>query len=123
MIKVLRTPTARRGPQDSIGKSAMNIGNSSGTVKPIPPRPAKPAPVVIKNIPRVLKDSQQCVVWGYTLRDNSYWTKKPFYLRHGKFKAADSTDPQTWMTFDDAYAAYRRNSWDGLGRIHLPTDS
>jgi putative DNA primase/helicase len=38
--------------------------------------------------------------------------KKPFIP--GTHTLASPTDPATWRTFDEAYAAYRRGGWDGL---------
>ena len=75
-------------------------------------------PVVPQNIPAELQEGRRFVLWRYILRDGR-WTKPPFQPNG---RNADSTDPETWVTFAEVVAAYQAGGWDGIGRVHLPDD-
>ena len=53
----------------------------------------------IQNIPHELKRRPQWVLWRYETRDGKP-TKVPYNARTGY--RADSTDPATWCSFDEA---------------------
>lgn len=62
-------------------------------------------------MPSELKDTKAWLVWRYEIRDGK--KTKPPYQPNGR--PADSTDPETWSTFDDAKDAYFKGGWDGIG--------
>lgn len=73
-----------------------------------------------ESIPQELKDRPQWVVWLYESREGEKKpTKVPYNARTGR--RADSTDPRTWSTFDEALAAYEQDDWAGIGYV-LSTD-
>jgi len=77
-------------------------------------------PVVLADIPSCLKQRPQWVCWRYIERDGKP-TKCPFNARTGAM--ADSTDPGTWSTFDDAVAAWQGgNQYEGVGFVFAATD-
>jgi primase-polymerase (primpol)-like protein len=80
--------------------------------------------VIPDGIPAEMTARDQWVVWLYEWRldkaGKGTWTKPPSDPRTAKH--ADSTDPKTWVSFNDALAAYSLGGWDGIGRIHLPED-
>src|SRR4051794_23716356 len=59
---------------------------------------------LLANVPQMLRDKDQWVLWRYEDRDGK-WTKVP-YQSHAPTKRADSTDPQTWNPFGDVVRAY-----------------
>jgi len=65
-------------------------------------------------IPPVLRQLPQWVGWKYIKRDGKT-TKCPVDPR--TLGAADSTDPATWGTFDQALAAYESDSLAGVGFV------
>src|SRR5262249_30206676 len=76
-------------------------------------------------IPKELRDRAQWVVWKYR-KKNGKWTKVPFQARDPA-AAASTTDPTTWATFDEAWAAYLEwrghDGWrrvDGIGFVFSP---
>jgi putative DNA primase/helicase len=83
------------------------------------PRP-QALPVIPDGIPAELRARSQWVLWRYELRKGK-WTKPPFDVRTGG--RADSTDPKTWASFEDVWAAYQKGGWDGIGFVHLPEDN
>jgi hypothetical protein len=76
--------------------------------------------VVAEVIPAELRALPQWVVWKFRRR-MGMWTKPPSDVKTGR--AASSTDPATWATFEETLDAYRRGGWDGIGLIHLPGDN
>jgi hypothetical protein len=82
-------------------------------------RPAA-LPVVPDNIPAALKSERRWVVWKYVSEVDPdtgevEWTKPPFNARTRGL--ASTTAPKSWSTFDEAWAAYRRGGWDGVGFV------
>jgi len=67
--------------------------------------------VQLENIPDELKARPQWV---------THKKKIPFNPRTGK--AADTTDPATWGTFDEAYQAAQRRHHAGIGYVFSPDD-
>jgi hypothetical protein len=83
-----------------------------------------------KRIPAALCERPQWLVWRYSWdraakrKDTSgelgEWTKPPFSVRTGR--KASSIDPETWVPFADALAAYQGGEYDGIGFVPLPED-
>lgn len=65
-----------------------------------------------ENVPGVLKERPQWVVWRPVLRDGK-WTKIPIDAKNGKNAKSDA--PTTWATFDQALGYFQRNPWTGNG--------
>ena len=75
--------------------------------------------VDLDQIPAELKQRDQWVVWRLEERDGKQ-TKPPRTPRTGKL--ADSTDPRTWGTFDEAVQAHQCNGSAGIGFVFSPDD-
>jgi hypothetical protein len=74
--------------------------------------------VKTENIPKELIEKNQWIVWRWELRKGK-WTKPPYNPNSGK--CADSTDPNTWGTFDEVMEAlYNGEDWDGIGFMLMP---
>ncbi|GEM_PF-3421269 len=84
-------------------------------------RPSCAAPIV-EGIPEELRSLRQWVVWRYEWRLNrdgsGNWTKV-LYNPARKESRADSTEPSTWGSFEDALSRYRRepDKWAGIGFV------
>ncbi len=77
--------------------------------------------VRIENIPRCLIERPQWVCWKSIPRPNAKPTKLPFNAVKGW--NADSTDPNTWTTFEIALDAFKRNTtYAGIGYVFLEDD-
>jgi putative DNA primase/helicase len=78
-------------------------------------------PVVAEGIPPVLRKRRQWVCWKYVRRDGK-WTKTPIQAITGR--AAKSTDPTTWATFEEALAYYQahKSTIDGIGYVFAEDD-
>lgn len=74
----------------------------------------KPTALAVRfaTIPDALKAERRWVVWRYEQRAEARWAK---ILCTTAGRHAKSNDPITWTSFDDALAAYRRGSFDGIG--------
>ena len=80
--------------------------------------------VIAENIPEELRGLEQWVNWRFEERDDKL-TKVPY--TPGTVRRASSTDPTTWSTFEEAFAAYEfgfddlsdieygEPSYDGIG--------
>jgi len=79
------------------------------------PEPIKPDPT---GIPDELKQLDQWIVWKLAQRRGQKWTKPPYNPKTGK--AAKVNDPSTWATFDEAWSAYSKGGWDGIGLVLKP---
>ena len=83
-----------------------------------------PLPVVLDNIPEVLKALPQWVVWRYVAEvdpetGETDWDKPPLSAANGGF--ASSTNKKTWASFALAAEAYSRGGLDGIGFVlHAP---
>ena len=88
----------------------------------IPPKP-NTLEVRPQNIPAELRERSQWVLWRWEQRlDGSgvlKWTKPPFGL-DGSY--ADSTSLTTWTTFIQAFDAYQRDAFDGVGFVLTSRD-
>lgn len=78
---------------------------STATVTPLRPQQ--------KTIPGELKARPQWVVWRSEERDGKL-TKVPYYTPTRK---ASATDPQTWLSFEDAWRLYESARFDGIGYV------
>jgi hypothetical protein len=76
-------------------------------------------PVKPGGIPDELKRLEQWVCWDDRRRDEK-WTKVPLDPKTGR--AASSTDPATWGTFEVALDYYRRYGLAGVGFVFSPED-
>ena len=79
-----------------------------------------PLEVVPENIPEMLKELPNWVLWKYVAKVEADtgevdWDKPPFKV--GGNGNASSTDPKTWSTWVAAFEAYTRGGWDGLGFV------
>lgn len=71
-------------------------------------------PVNAANIPVALKGYDRWVCWSWIWDETSKrFNKPPLNARNGYH--AKSTDPATWVSFDDALAAHRSGRFDGIG--------
>ena len=73
----------------------------------------KPTPLAYNfdAIPRDFKDLNNWVLWKYILKDGN-WTKIPYQTSN---RRADSTNKNTWTTFDNAVKAYGTGKYSGIG--------
>jgi hypothetical protein len=88
-------------------------GRAAAATDVHPRRPDRPPPPRIAAIPADLKERPQLVVWRYEFR-NRRWTKVPYQPKHPERKARANV-PETWGTFEEAWAAYRSGDFDGIG--------
>jgi putative DNA primase/helicase len=71
-------------------------------------------------VPAELRELPQWVCWGYVVRDGKQ-TKCPYNPRTGA--GADSTEPTSWVPFDDAVAALELNDrYQGVGFVFSSED-
>lgn len=87
---------------------------------PAAPVAGPPFPFDTARIPAALRERPQWVCWKYITRDGKQ-TKCPINPRGGG--RADSTDPSTWSSFDEAVAAWRGNDrYAGVGFVYSADD-
>jgi P4 family phage/plasmid primase-like protien len=81
----------------------------------MPQQPPTPTPVL--RIPELLRQADQWVLWR---KQND--TKVPYSAHSGK--AASSTKREDWVTFDEAFEAYRKRAdrYAGLGFVFAADD-
>lgn len=86
-------------------------------------RAARVSPPVVTfdpaRVPAALRDRPQWVCWKYIKRQGKL-TKCPVNARIGG--NADSTDPATWATFDEAVAAWKSGGTAGIGYVFAGDD-
>jgi putative DNA primase/helicase len=101
---------------DTSGPTATDNGHAADAGKPVAPRP------VPENFPAELRERPQWVGWKYAPVKRN-WTKVPFQARNPRRKAS-TTDPATWATFEEAWAAYLdpANRLDGIGYVFSEDD-
>ncbi len=83
---------------------------------------ASPAEVaaLVASIPAALRELPQWVCWMYLTRDGKQ-TKCPMNARTGR--KADTTDPSTWVPFDEAVKAWTANDrYAGVGFVFSASD-
>ena len=76
-----------------------------------------------ESIPECLKRRKQWVLWKEVRSKNGKKPRKiPLNARTGK--AADTTDPRTWSTYEQAVAAYEANpkKYRGIGYVFAKDD-
>lgn len=79
-----------------------------------------PVPALGQIVPDCLRQRDQWVCWRYIERDGKP-TKVPFNARTGGM--ADSTDPSTWSSFDDATRACAADKrYEGVGFVFSADD-
>jgi len=74
-------------------------------------------PVFVENIPEELKARPQWVVWK-AVGDKP--DKIPYRARDGQ--KASTTDLLTWASFEEAYSAYERGAYAGVGFMFSSAD-
>lgn len=76
----------------------------------------KPVPLAVNPtpIPASIKELDQWVCWRYERR-KSKWTKPLLDPKTGKM--ANSSDPSTWGSFEQAWKLYRDRCLDGVGFV------
>jgi putative DNA primase/helicase len=72
-----------------------------------------PLTPIFENIPNILTEQPNWVLWNYALKDGKY-TKVPKQT-NGSY--ASTTNPSTWSTFDAVRTAYRPDKFDGVGIV------
>jgi putative DNA primase/helicase len=70
-------------------------------------------------IPEALRNLAQWVCWRYITRDGRQ-TKCPVRARDGS--SADTTDPRSWASFEEAVAAWRAEGHAGIGFVFAACD-
>jgi primase-polymerase (primpol)-like protein len=80
-------------------------------------KPAK-MPVYADGIPFELRKRRQWVLWNWHWNGKK-WDKPPLVLSG---RPASSTDPETWTSFEEAYAAHAAGLFDGIGYVFTPDD-
>lgn len=75
--------------------------------------------VITANIPDSMQLYNQWVLWKQELRDNKP-TKIP-YSPKTKCRAS-SVNPETWSSFNDAFAEYEKGEFDGIGFVFTKND-
>ncbi len=70
-------------------------------------------------IPAVLRERPQWVCWQYVTRGGKR-TKCPINARSGG--RADSTDPESWSSFDEVVAAWKGGGHAGIGYVFAADD-
>ena len=76
---------------------------------------------IVQNTPQCLRSRRQWVCWRYDTSDSGKPTKVPYDPRSGR--RASSTDPATWITFEEALDAYTATeSYNGVGYVFSGSD-
>lgn len=77
--------------------------------------------VLADNIPGELIERDQWIVWEPEVNPRGKLDKIPYDPRTDRH--ASTTDPKTWATFDEAWAAYQMNvRWGGIGYVFSDDD-
>ncbi len=80
-----------------------------------------PPPLDPNAVPAVLRERSQWVAWRYVLRKEGVKPTKVPYQPNGE--PAKSDDPSTWVSFDEAVAAWRADpSLAGIGYVFSADD-
>jgi hypothetical protein len=73
------------------------------------------------NIPSFLRERKQWIIWNYVWKSKKKKWDKPPHSPHNGY-ACDLTDPDHWVTFDQAIESMRRFNADGIGFSLAPDD-
>ncbi len=84
----------------------------------LPPKTAPPAQLY-DTLPIELRAQRQWVVYRNEKRGGK-WTKVPYTSRTGR--RADTTDPETWATHEEAIAALESGKYAGIGYVFSEGD-
>jgi primase-polymerase (primpol)-like protein len=112
-------------PENTLDR--IGVQGEAGLADEIPPNPL-PLQVIFENIPTELCSLKQWVLWRYTWKGGKNgkpgkWDKPP-YTPQGRH--ASATDPQTWISFEEAKLAYTQGQdlpvhdkrhFDGIGFV------
>lgn len=85
---------------------------------PVAPKPPDLRPPMVKpdsdeHVPKSLLELDQWFCWSYVMRDGN-WTKVPVQPNG---RAGKPNDPCTWTSFENAFAAAKRNPQLGIGFV------
>lgn len=74
------------------------------------------------DVPTVLRERNQWVLWRYETREDSDKpTKMPYQARNHRWKGS-STNPDTWSDFDTACLSAAKHGFDGVGYVFAADD-
>ncbi len=73
-----------------------------------------------EGIADALKEFDHWIVWKATLKEDDRLDKEPHNAKTGR--SASTTDSRTWASFDEAYEAYLRDGWGGVGFVFSSGD-
>jgi len=109
-IKKLKQPTQEKSETESIVNQKLFKEKIS--------KPER-MEIQVENIPNELKEKPRWVCWKWIpnkeKKNKSQWTKPPYDPKTGRL--ADSTNPETWASFETAYSQYLSGRYDGIGFI------
>lgn len=77
----------------------------------MPPEPIPPEPN-FSIIPEAMREARRWVMWRYEF-NNDKWTKVPWNINY----KASSTNPDTWLSLEEAYRAYSTGKYAGVGFV------
>lgn len=66
------------------------------------------------NVPLLLRDRKQWIIWNYVWKEKTGKWDKPPHSPHTGY-GCDLTDPEQWVTFDQAIESMQRFNADGIG--------
>lgn len=66
-------------------------------------------------IPQILKDLPRWLCWQLRQKPNGKLTKIPMTPKKDELVFADVTNPENWLTFDEAVSCYNRGLCSGIG--------
>ncbi len=84
-------------------------------------RPDRPPPPRPTGIPQELAERPQWVLWKHDRLKNGKYTKVPYQAAKSWLKA-ESDNPSTWGSLDDAWNAYLEGGFDGIGYMFAADD-
>ena len=108
-----------------VSKAGRSTKRAAPAVVAMPVKVPKATPNMLApqfgNIPAELRVLRQWVAWRYgPARENGKRPKVPYNARTGKQARVD--DPKTWVTFDEARAAFDGGTYEGIGFVFTDTD-
>jgi hypothetical protein len=119
-------PAAAASPRPESQRAGDGGASPAGTPAPRPSKAdiygdpdRKPdvLPPQLDAIPAALREPRRWVGWRLDFRaakdGGGKWSKVPVDVRTGRF--AQSNNPATWASFDEARAAYEAGGLDGVG--------